>query len=155
MRTSDSGSAAYDFHGVADEAIRSVVHPEGDIDIGQIGHVILGKLFLNGAKESPICCPVLFDVPPKGSHTKSRTKTAPQLLILAEHFQTPWQSCDDDRQLGFLDLFLKPIRNIVRNIRLPHVNEVLELIQRQQPHTAALEQLSEANALFHRVAARP
>src|SRR5438128_3827097 len=96
MRTSDSGSAADDFHGVADEAIRSVVHPEGHIDIRQIGHVILGKLFLNGAEESPVCCPVLFDVPPKGSDTKSRNKTATQLFILPGHLQTPWQASDDN-----------------------------------------------------------
>ena len=131
------------------------MHPEGHIDIGQIRHLILGKLFLNSAEESPVCCPVLLDIPPKGSHMKSRTKTATQLFILPEHLQTPWQASDDNGQPGFLDLLLQPIGNVVQNICLPDVDEVLELIQRQQPHTAALEQLAEANALFHRVAARP
>src|SRR6184192_521383 len=60
MSTGDPGGAADDFHRVADEAVRCVVHAESHVDIGQVGHVVFGKLFLDGAKESPICCAVLL-----------------------------------------------------------------------------------------------
>ncbi len=77
--------------------------------------------------------------------TAPRSRTS-KTTLRAEHH---------DCQPGFFYLLLQPIRNIVRYIRLPDVHEVLELIECQQAHTAALQQFPEANALGHRVAARP
>ena len=113
MSTGDAHSAADNFHRIADEAVRRVVHTESHIDIRQVGHVVFGKLFHNGAEESPICCPVFFDVPPESAHTKRRAETAAQLFILAEHLQTSRQSGDDNGKFRFLDLFFQPIRDVV------------------------------------------
>ena len=131
------------------------MHAESHIDVRQRGHVVLRKLFLNGAEEGPVCCPIVFGIPAKGPYAQGRAKAAPQLFILPEHFQTTLQAEHHDCQPGFLDLLLQPIRNIVRDIRLPDIHEVLELIERQQAHTAALQQFPQANALAHRVAAGP
>src|SRR5713226_2061173 len=89
-----------------------------------------GSCFLNCAEEGPICCPIVFGIPAKGSYPQGRAKAAPQLFILPEHLQTTLQSEDHDCQPGFLNLLLQPIRNVVRNVRLPDVHKVLELIER-------------------------
>src|SRR6516225_11953791 len=149
MTTSNPGSAPDDFHGVADEAIRSVVQTESHLDIRQGGHAVLGKLFLHRAQKGPVCRPIIFGIPAKGSYTQGRTKTAPQLFILPEHLQTALQSEDHDCQLCFLDLLLQPIRDVVWNIRLPDVYEVLELIECEQAHAAVFEQFPQTDALAH------
>src|SRR5437867_5404756 len=155
MSTGDAYSAADNFHRIADEAVRRIVHTESHIDVGQVRHVVFGKLFHNGAEESPIRCPLLCDVPPESAHTERRAETATQLFILAEHLQTPRQSGDDNGEFRFLDLFFQPICNVVHNARLTDIDEVLELIQRQQTYMTALERLAQADALADRVAARP
>jgi hypothetical protein len=103
-------------------------------------------------RKAPICCPIVFGIPAKGSYTQGGAK-APKLFILPEDLQTTLQSEDDDRQPGFLDLLLQPIRHVVRNIRLADIDEVLELIECKQAYAAALEEFPQANAFAHRVAA--
>ena len=50
---------------------------------------------------------------------------------------------------------LQPIRNVVRNIRLPDVHKMLKFIERQQAYTAALEEFSQADALAYSIPTRP
>src|SRR5437016_4981157 len=115
MTSGDPCSASDDLHGIADEAIGGVVHAEGRVEIGQRGHLVLWKLFLHRAQEGPVCCPVLFKLPPESTHAESRAEPAPELFILAQDLQTTLQSGDHDCESGFLDLLLQPVSNVVHN----------------------------------------
>ena len=68
------------------------MHPKCEIEVGQIGHVVLGKLLLNRAEEGSVGCPIVFDIPPEGADAQRRAETAPQLFVLPQHFQTTLQT---------------------------------------------------------------
>ena len=117
------------------------------------GHLVLRKLFLNGAQEGPVCCPVLFKLPTERTHAKSRAEPAPELFVLAQDLQTTLQSGDHDCKSGFLDLFLQPISNVVDNAGPLNINKMLEFIEGQEAYATALHELPQANALADSVAA--
>ena len=82
MITSKACGTPNDFHGVANKAVRSVVHAESHIEVRQWRHDVFGKLFLHSTQKSAIGRPVIFVLPAKGAHSQGGAEAAPQLLVL-------------------------------------------------------------------------
>ena len=92
------------------------------------------------------------------SHRKALTaasnRSGAELFILPQYLQTVLEPRDHDGEPGFLDLLLQPIGNVGHYAGPPDIHEMLELIERQEAHAAALDR-PQTDALAYRVATEP